>query len=112
MTGGGLKRDDILRKKTAKGYRYVSKKKSEAARRHPWIAAVQAARAKLGVHGFVPIKKGTPLYLAAKAIYDQHPWILAVQEARAKLGINGFVPLKKGTPLYLEAKAIYNQTSA
>lgn len=71
MTGGGLKKDDIIRKQTAKGFRYVSKKKSEAARNHPWILAVSEARRQLNMEGFTPVKKGTALYDKAKAIMAQ-----------------------------------------
>ena len=33
-----------------------------------WLKAVAAARKKLNVKGFMPIKKGTPLYTEAKKI--------------------------------------------
>jgi hypothetical protein len=33
-----------------------------------WTDAVSAARAKLGVKGFTPVKKGTPLYKMAKSM--------------------------------------------
>ena len=37
--------------------------------RHPWIAAVQAARKALHIKGFGSLKKGSPLYVKAKALY-------------------------------------------
>merc|ERR1712043_99243 len=60
-TGGAtkLKKDDLVKNKTGK---VVSKKKSLAAKKSPWIAAVAAARKALGVKGFCAVKKGTALY--------------------------------------------------
>lgn len=68
QTCGGLRKGDIIRKQTGKGYRYVSKKKSERARNHPWMQAVKAARLQLGITGFVKIKRGDELHTLAKDI--------------------------------------------
>merc|ERR1719248_265821 len=51
--------------------RVVSKKSSARAKKSPWIAAVQKARAALKIKGFSAIKKGTPLYTKAKELYGQ-----------------------------------------
>lgn len=71
QTGGGLKKDDIVRRRVGKGYRYVSKKKSTRSALHPWITAVKKARAELNITGFQAVKKGTPLYAKAREIYDK-----------------------------------------
>jgi len=52
-----------------KAGRLVSKKKRALGKLNKWAAAVKAARAELGVVGFVAVKKGTPLYEKAKEIY-------------------------------------------
>ena len=49
--------------------RLVSKKKRAVGLANRWASAVKAARDKLGIKGFVPIKKGTKLYDEAKSIY-------------------------------------------
>merc|ERR1719386_288652 len=71
-TSGGLKKSDIVKSKSGK---LVSKKASAAGKKaykhiKGWTVAVQKARKELGVKGFVAIKKGTPLYKAARAHYD------------------------------------------
>ena len=52
-----------------KAGRLVSKKKRALGKLNKWAAAVKAARAELGVVGFVAVKKGMPLYEKAKEIY-------------------------------------------
>jgi len=49
----------------------VSKKQSAASKKNAakWLGAVMSARKALGLKGFVPIKKGTPLYTKAKSLY-------------------------------------------
>ena len=37
----------------------------------PWIAAVMAARTALNIKGFSAVKKGTPLYAKAKALFKK-----------------------------------------
>ena len=49
--------------------RLVSKKKRALGKGNKWAAAVKRARADLGVRGFMPIKKGTPLYNKARELY-------------------------------------------
>merc|ERR1712203_918445 len=71
-TSGGLKKSDLVKSKSGK---IVSRKASAAGKKayanvKGWIAAVQKARKELGVKGFVAVKKGTPLYKAAKAHYN------------------------------------------
>merc|ERR1711990_556793 len=71
-TKGGLKKADLTKSKSGK---VVSKKASAAGKKaykniKGWTAAVQKARKELGVKGFVAVKKGTPLYKAAKAHYN------------------------------------------
>lgn len=66
QTSGGLKKHHL--KKTSDG-RIVSKMKSCMASSHPWIDAVSQARKELGITGFQPVKKGTPLYNRAKKLY-------------------------------------------
>merc|ERR1712118_549719 len=65
-TASGLSKSDLVKNKHGK---VVSKKMSLRATKSPWIAAVQKARAALGVKGFSAIKKGTPLYTKAKSFY-------------------------------------------
>merc|ERR1712070_834074 len=67
-TSGGLTKNDLVKNKAGK---IVSKKASARAKKSPWIAAVQAARKALGVKGFAAIKKGSPLYNKAKALYKK-----------------------------------------
>ena len=49
----------------------VSKKASAKGKKSPWIAAVAAARKALNIKGFCAIKKGTPLYAKAKALFTR-----------------------------------------
>merc|ERR1712164_151185 len=65
-TVGGLKATDLIKNKYG---RVVSKKTSARAKKFPWIAAVTDARKALKITGFVVVKKGTPLYAKAKALY-------------------------------------------
>merc|ERR1712025_936188 len=65
-TVGGLKATDLIKNKYG---RVVSKKASAKAKKSPWIAAVNAARKALNIKGFQAIKKGSPLYVKAKALY-------------------------------------------
>eukprot|EP00411_Alexandrium_monilatum_P024654 CAMPEP_0175209286 /NCGR_PEP_ID=MMETSP0093-20121207/14054_1 /TAXON_ID=311494 /ORGANISM="Alexandrium monilatum, Strain CCMP3105" /LENGTH=125 /DNA_ID=CAMNT_0016502485 /DNA_START=85 /DNA_END=462 /DNA_ORIENTATION=- len=69
-TSGGLKASDIMRNKRGK---FVSKRKSAAGLNFPWPKAVAAARAALGIKGFVCINSGPE----GKAIYDKAKAILA-----------------------------------
>merc|ERR1712032_214905 len=68
----GLKKSDLMMSKSGK---IVSRKAHLAGRKkyvniQSWTKAVQAARKELGVKGFVPIKKGSPLYKAAKVHFE------------------------------------------
>merc|ERR1719380_131035 len=67
-TKTGLTKGDLVKNKAGK---VVSKKASLRAKKSPWIAAVQKARAALKIKGFSAIKKGTPLYKKAKEFYGQ-----------------------------------------
>ena len=49
----------------------MSRTKSAASKKSPWIAAVAAARKALNIKGFAAIKKGSPLYNKAKALYKK-----------------------------------------
>merc|ERR1719473_195488 len=71
-TSGGFKKTDLMRSKTGK---VVTKSKHAAGKRafkniKAWTTAVTKARKDLGLKGFVAVKKGTPLYKAAKAIIE------------------------------------------
>merc|ERR1719347_804529 len=71
-TASGHKKSDLMKSKSGK---IVTRKSHAAGKRaykniKGWTAAVQKARKELGVKGFVAVKKGTPLYKAAKAHYD------------------------------------------
>ena len=74
-TAGGLKKSDSKVIKQSDGSkRYVSKKRSSAAKKNPWIKAVTKARKNLGTEGFVILnrgKEGKELYKEAKRIYKQ-----------------------------------------
>ena len=52
-----------------KAGKLVSKAKSAKAKANPWAAAVRAARTRLGVKGFVPLKKDGALYKVARELY-------------------------------------------
>merc|ERR1711924_158538 len=67
-TVGGLTAKDLIKNKTG---RTVSKKRSLASKRSPWIMGCKKARAALKIKGFTPLKKGSPLYLKAKESYAQ-----------------------------------------
>merc|ERR1711900_3615 len=77
-TTGGLKASDLIKNKRGK---VVSKKQSAAAKRRyastvgPWTRACQKARAALKIKGFVPLKKGSPLYIKAKELFGK--WLRA-----------------------------------
>jgi len=64
-TRSGLKKSNLTRNKAGK---IVSKKKSAAGKRNPWIKAVSAARRQLGITGFYPVRKGSELYELAMSI--------------------------------------------
>jgi len=44
---------------------------SAKGKKHPWIAAVAAARKALNIKGFSAIKKGSALYKKAKELYKK-----------------------------------------
>merc|ERR1719159_2257403 len=62
-TVGGLTSTMLIKNKYGK---IVSKKASAAAKKNKWAQAIKSARNELKLKGFVPIKKGAPLYLKAK----------------------------------------------
>jgi len=73
-TSGGLTKKDLMMSKHGK---IVYKKSSSKAKKafknsglSKWCDAVEQARKELGITGFMAIKKGTPYYKKAKAIYD------------------------------------------
>ena len=71
-TLSGLTKSDLVLNKRGK---IVSKKQAAAGKKRyaqikGWVTAVQKARKALGVKGFSPIKKGTPLYIKAKELYQ------------------------------------------
>ena len=66
-TVGGMTAASLIKNKHG---RVVSKKSSARAKKSLWIAAVTKARKALGVKGFVPIKKGSPLYNKAKEFFQ------------------------------------------
>ena len=66
--GSGLSKGDLVKNKAGK---IVSKKLSAKGKKSPWIAAVAAARKALNIKGFAAIKKGSPLYVKAKALYKK-----------------------------------------
>eukprot|EP00493_Phyllostaurus_siculus_P026638 UN26983 len=73
-TKGGLTKKDLFKNKNGK---IVSKARHNAGKKNykkvglkKWADAVMAARKDLGITGFYAIKKGTPLYKAAKKIYS------------------------------------------
>ena len=67
-TSGALTKGDLVKSKSGK---IVSKKASLRAKKNPWIAACAAARKALNIKGFSVIKKGSPLYNKAKALYKK-----------------------------------------
>ncbi|CAE8612871.1 unnamed protein product, partial [Polarella glacialis] len=72
-TATGLKKSDLMKNKTG---RVVTRSRHAAGKKayahiKAWTTACQKARKDLGIKGFVPIKKGTAFYKAAKAIYTE-----------------------------------------
>merc|ERR1712110_1333775 len=71
-TTGGLKKTGLKKNKNGK---IVSVTLSNNAKKNyhrikAWVVATTKARAALNIKGFVPIKKGTPLYKKTKEIYE------------------------------------------
>merc|ERR1712198_334091 len=73
-TKGGLTKKDLMLNKAGK---VVSKKQFKRGQQQfkssglgKWTAAVQKARAELGISGFMAVKKGTPLYKLAKSYHN------------------------------------------
>merc|ERR1711904_699349 len=62
-TTGGLTSSMLIKNKYGN---IVSKKASASAKKNKWAAAIKSARSALSLKGFVPIKKGSPLYTKAK----------------------------------------------
>ena len=50
----------------------VSKKRSAHGKKHPWIAAVMAARLALNIEGFCPVRKSSAVYKKAKSAYTTY----------------------------------------
>merc|ERR1712118_539449 len=67
-TVGGLTSAMLTKNKNGK---VVSKKASARAKKNKWISAVMDARKALKLTGFVAVKKGTPVYAKAKALYKR-----------------------------------------
>merc|ERR1719486_494 len=70
-TASGFKKADLMKSKTGK---IVTKRQHAAGKKaykhiKAWTTAVTKARKDLKLKGFVAVKKGTPLYKAAKAIF-------------------------------------------
>jgi len=65
---GGLDKAKLVKNKSGK---IVSKASSARAKKHPWMVACAAARKALNIKGFTVIKKGSPLYIKAKALYKK-----------------------------------------
>merc|ERR1719473_1927680 len=70
-TVSGLTKADLIRNKNGK---IVSKKQQAAGKKaynniKAWTTSVMKARKALGLKGFVPVKKGTPLYTKTKSFY-------------------------------------------
>merc|ERR1719246_307369 len=65
---GGLDKAKLVKNKSGK---IVSKASSARAKKNPWIVACAAARKALNIKGFTVIKKGSPLYIKAKALYKK-----------------------------------------
>merc|ERR1712137_55501 len=71
-TSGGLKKDDVMLNKRGK---VVSKRRSARAKIQyknisGWHKAFMQARKVLGITGFLPVKKGTQLYIKTREFYD------------------------------------------
>merc|ERR1712093_269632 len=71
-TSSGFKKGDLMKSKSGK---IVTKRQHAAGKRafkniKAWTVAVTKARKDLKLKGFVPVKKGSPLYKAAKTIFS------------------------------------------
>merc|ERR1712059_67967 len=67
-TSGGFKKGDLMKSKTGK---IVTKKQHAAGKKafkniKAWTTAVSKARKDLNLKGFVAVKRGSPLYKAAR----------------------------------------------
>ena len=67
-TRSGLTKADLTKNKHG---RVVSKKLSARGKKHPWVLAVNRARAALKIKGFCAIKKGSALYKKARELYTK-----------------------------------------
>ena len=65
QTLGRLGTTDLFK---GEGGKAVSRRRHAAGKKNPWTQAISEAREKLGLHGFVACKRGTPLYLLAKKL--------------------------------------------
>merc|ERR1719359_362497 len=77
VRGTKLTKKDLMKNKNGK---IISKKKHQAGKRAykrnglaKWNKAMMAARKKLGITGFVPIKKGTEFYQETMRMYKNDP---------------------------------------
>merc|ERR1711908_34511 len=71
-TSAGFKKTDLMKSKTG---RIVTKRQHAAGKRaykniKAWTTAVQKARKDLKIKGFMAVKKGSPLYKAARAHFE------------------------------------------
>jgi len=63
-TETGITRNNL---KYNKNGEIVSKAKHNAGKKSPWSIAIKRAYKELGLTGFVPVTKGSPLYELAKS---------------------------------------------
>ena len=80
-TAGGLTKADLVRVKKGTRlnkagkrvavYAIVSKKKRQLGQKNKWAMAVKAARKKLKITGFQPLKKESKLYKETMKIYKR-----------------------------------------
>merc|ERR1719471_438626 len=54
-----------------------------------WVECVSESRQRLGIKGFYAIKKGTPLYESARALYDDRTGQSPATKKRGKKQVGG-----------------------
>merc|ERR1712217_62259 len=71
-TKSGLKKEHLTKSKSGKivSVRKHAQGKGAYHRIQGWVRAMLKARTELGLVGFVPVKKGSPLYTRTRAIYN------------------------------------------
>ena len=71
MKAANAKKATVMLMENKKG-KLVSKKRSAHGRKHPWLAAVMAARLALNIEGFWLVRKSSAVYKKAMSAYTTY----------------------------------------